>query len=200
MAQVDERPERHAIRLLGPPGVVVRPERLREPIQQLGLGRRRNSGRELAFVGLAAEASIVSGEHRRHPCRACASCTVMVRQPASRGPSVTVSLASLSPLSRGLRWKGCHQSGSEAGATLAGNPTICRERSERKGRAKVSYPENPWFCTAQPTARRFVDFPAGRLRDRHLGKQVVAKPSEMRFPTPAGRIAAGPRPTTCPKA
>jgi len=35
------------------------------------------------------------------------------------------------------------------------------------------------------------DFPAGRLGDRHLGNQVVGKPSEMRFPTPGGRIGGG---------
>ena len=32
------------------------------------------------------------------------------------------------------------------------------------------------------------DFLAGRLRDRHLGHDVIGKPSEMRSSTPAGRF------------
>ena len=44
------------------------------------------------------------------------------------------------------------------------------------------------FLDARPTIPRYARIPAERLRDRRLGNQVVGKPSEMRFPMPAGRI------------
>ena len=53
-------------------------------------------------------------------------------------------------------------------------------------------PEGPRFAVPSRLLAALQGFPAATLRDRNPGYQVVGKPSEMRFPAPAGGHGLGP--------
>ena len=59
-------------------------------------------------------------------------------------------------------------------------------RSSRQGRGRLQSQKIVRFAAPNQLLAVLLDFPAGKLRDRHPDYQVAGKSSEMGFPTPAG--------------